>query len=157
MNINFNDLEKIIALAERSNIQSLEVVDGDQRISVVCQAPTNAVSATNPSDSTQKTSQPTPTDTANPNQTDELTADSEVATVVAPMMGNFYLRSEPDADVFVDAGDTIEVGDTLCVIEAMKIMHEVKAETAGVVVDILVNDGDVVDFGQPLFKISSDS
>lgn len=79
--------------------------------------------------------------------------DDGLNDVVAPMVGTFYSASSPDADPFVKPGQTIKQGDVLCIIEAMKVMNEIKAETSGTIVDILVENGEPVEFGQALFKI----
>ncbi|MFW6007506.1 MAG: acetyl-CoA carboxylase biotin carboxyl carrier protein [Halanaerobiales bacterium] len=73
--------------------------------------------------------------------------------IVAPMVGTFYRSPAPDADPFIEVGDTVKEGDTLCIIEAMKLMNEIEAETEGKVVEILVNDSEPVEYGQPLFQI----
>jgi oxaloacetate decarboxylase alpha subunit len=82
-------------------------------------------------------------------------ADREpVATVVnAPVVGTFYRAGAPDAAPFVAVGDRVESGDVLCVIEAMKLMNDIKADFAGEVVDILAENGQAVEYGQPLFAI----
>ena len=69
------------------------------------------------------------------------------------MVGTFYRASSPDARPFVDVGDSIAVGDTVCIIEAMKILNQIQAEVAGTLRAILVEDGQPVEFGQPLFII----
>ena len=69
------------------------------------------------------------------------------------MVGVFYCSSSPEARPFVTAGSVIKKGDVLCIIEAMKLMNEIQAETDGQIVDICVSNGDVVEFGQTLFKI----
>lgn len=71
------------------------------------------------------------------------------------MLGTFYRKSAPDSPNFVEVGDTIKAGDTLCIVEAMKIMHEVKADTDGVVAEILVEEGDMVEYDAPLFVIDN--
>ena len=73
--------------------------------------------------------------------------------VKSPMVGTFYRASSPGAEPFVEVGSTVKVGQTLCIIEAMKILNEIEAETAGTVKQILVNNGDPVEFGQTLFVI----
>lgn len=73
----------------------------------------------------------------------------------APMVGTFYRASRPDAEPFVKIGDRVKTGQTLCIIEAMKLMNEIEAECSGIVVDILVEDGQPVEYGQPLFIIHS--
>ena len=77
-----------------------------------------------------------------------------VATVVeAPVVGTFYRAGAPDAAPFVEVGDRVEPGDVLCVIEAMKLMNDIKAEFAGEVAEILAENGQAVEYGQPLFSI----
>ncbi len=77
-----------------------------------------------------------------------------VATVVeAPVVGTFYRAGAPDAAPFVDVGDRVEPGDVLCVIEAMKLMNDIKAEFAGEIVEVLAENGQAVEYGQPLFTL----
>ena len=71
--------------------------------------------------------------------------------VESPMVGTFYRSPSPDADVFVEEGDVFEIGQTLCVVEAMKLMNEILAEEKGKIVKIAAEDGEAVEFGQPLF------
>ena len=74
----------------------------------------------------------------------------------SPMVGTFYRAPSPDASTFVELGDRVQVGQTLCIIEAMKLMNEIESDAAGVVEAILVDNGGPVQFGQPLFKIRED-
>jgi len=73
--------------------------------------------------------------------------------IKSPMVGTFYAAPAPDAPPFVQAGSEVQVGQVICVIEAMKLMNEIKSEIRGRIVDILVNNGDPVEFGQPLFVV----
>lgn len=73
--------------------------------------------------------------------------------VKSPMVGTFYVKSSPTAEPFVHIGSTVQKGDTLCIIEAMKLMNEIESEYDGTVVDILAHDGDMVEYGQPLIVI----
>jgi len=75
------------------------------------------------------------------------------AVIKSPMVGTFYRAPAPDAPPFVEVGQEVEVGQVLCIIEAMKLMNEIKSEVAGRLVDILVENGEAVEFGQPLFRI----
>jgi len=75
------------------------------------------------------------------------------APIKSPMVGTFYRAPAPDAPPFVDAGQTIEVGQVICIIEAMKLMNEIKAEVRGRIVEMPVQNGDPVEFGQPLFIV----
>ena len=78
---------------------------------------------------------------------------SNLEEVPSPMVGTFYRASSPDSEPFTEVGDTIDVDSVICIIEAMKVMNEIKAEVAGEVVEILVQNGEAVEFGQPLFLI----
>ena len=73
--------------------------------------------------------------------------------VTAPIVGTFYEAPAPDASPFVKVGDTVEVGQVLCIIEAMKLMNEIEAETKGVIAEVLINNGEPVEYGQALFRI----
>ena len=169
MNINFTDLEKLITLAEGADIQSLEVTDGDARISIVCQPNGNQSSGHHTNHAprtTSTTAQQTPTTqidntSVNSDRIDETVTNQATETtdtqVLAPMLGTFYLRAAPTAEAFFKAGDQVAVGQTLCIIEAMKMMYEVKAEAAGIIKEILIDEGDVVEYAQPLFTIAPDS
>lgn len=73
--------------------------------------------------------------------------------IKSPIVGTFYRTSSPDSPPFVNIGDIVDLGQTICIIEAMKIMNEIKSDVAGEVIEILVNNDDIVEFGQPLMRI----
>lgn len=77
----------------------------------------------------------------------------DVTIISSPMVGTFYGAPSPDSDSFVSIGEKVNVGSVLCIIEAMKLMNEIESEVNGTVVDILVKDGEMVEYGTPLFKI----
>ena len=77
-------------------------------------------------------------------------------TINSPMVGTFYRSSSPEADAFVRVGTHLEVDHTLCIIEAMKVMNEIKSEVAGEILEVLVESGEPVEFGQPLFLVKLD-
>lgn len=89
--------------------------------------------------------------TAPKNELEEQKSSRE--EIVAPMVGTFYRAPSPDTDPFVEKGDTVNPGDTLCIIEAMKLMNEIEVETRGRITDILVENGQPVEYGEPLFII----
>lgn len=84
---------------------------------------------------------------------EEQASETDTVTINALMVGTFYSRPNPDKPSFVKVGDQIEVGQVVCVLEAMKLFNNLNSEVAGTVVEILVADGDLVEFGQPLFRI----
>jgi acetyl-CoA carboxylase biotin carboxyl carrier protein len=144
-------LKKLLALMDEGGLTEIEYETEDSRIRLSRQsgmvmpampaaAPAAAPAATPAADAT-------PTSAAEPDDNDGL----EVFT--APMVGTFYRSPSPEADPYVATGDQIEGESVLCVIEAMKVMNEIKAECSGEVVQILAEDGEAVEYGQALFKI----
>lgn len=77
----------------------------------------------------------------------------EYKIVKSPMVGTFYSKSSPDAKEYVEVGSKVKKGDILCIVEAMKLMNEIESEFDGEIVEICVKDGEIVDYGKPLFKI----
>jgi acetyl-CoA carboxylase biotin carboxyl carrier protein len=75
--------------------------------------------------------------------------------VTSPFVGTFYRSTSPDAEHFADVGTTVRRGQTLCIVEAMKLMNEIEADTAGIVLEVLVDNGQSVEFGQKLFKLKT--
>lgn len=78
---------------------------------------------------------------------------AEGEEITSPMVGTFYRKPAPDADAFVDVGSTVSEGQTICIIEAMKVMNEIKAEKSGTITEVAVEDGNPVQFGDVLFRI----
>ena len=146
-------LKKLIDLVEESGISELELTEGEEkvRISRVTQAaaPQAIQYAAAP---TQAAAPVTPASGAAPA---EIAAEpvQEGHVVESPMVGSFYRASSPDASAFAEVGDKVEVGDTLCIIEAMKLLNEIESDKAGVVKKILVENGQPVEYGEPLFVI----
>ena len=84
----------------------------------------------------------------------DSSSSSIVNEILSPMPGTFYAAPSPDADAFIKKGAQVKKGDTLCIIEAMKIMNEIEAEHSGVISEILIKNGEPVEYNQPLFKIN---
>lgn len=78
---------------------------------------------------------------------------SNEQTILSPMVGTFYVAPTPDSKPFVEVGDTINIGDTICIIEAMKLMNEIVSDKSGIVKKVLIQNGDVVEFNQPLIIV----
>lgn len=139
-------LKKLIDLVEESGIAELEITEGEEKVRI--SRATSAPILHMPIPVAQPHIAPT-----------ALAAAEPVAEVISgtqlksPMVGTFYRAPSPEAKVFVEIGQTVKVGDTLCIIEAMKLLNEIEAETAGVVKAILVENGQPVEYGEPLFVI----
>jgi acetyl-CoA carboxylase biotin carboxyl carrier protein len=139
-------LKTLIELVESSGIGELEVQEGEERVRI-----TRAVAA--PAHASYAAVAPAPVAAvALPAAAPAPAAPPapEGHLVKSPMVGTFYRAASPGAKAFVEVGDRVEVGDPLCIIEAMKLMNEIESDKAGVVKRILVENGQPVEFGQPL-------
>jgi acetyl-CoA carboxylase biotin carboxyl carrier protein len=145
-------LKTLIELVESSGIAELEIEEGEERVRI-----TRAVSAS-PAAATVVLPAGAPPAaspaTAAPASATAPPAEAEGHQVRSPMVGTFYRAASPGAKPFVEVGDAVEVGDTLCIIEAMKLMNEIESDKAGVVRQVLVENGQPVEFGQPLVVIA---
>jgi acetyl-CoA carboxylase biotin carboxyl carrier protein len=142
-------LKKLIDLVQESGIAELEITEGEEKVKIVkggvvtvAAAQPAAVAAT-PAHAAAPAASASPAAEPEPGQ--------EGHVVKAPMVGTFYRSPSPDAKAFVEVGQAVKEGDTICIIEAMKLMNEIEADASGVVKAILVENGQPVEYGQPLF------
>jgi acetyl-CoA carboxylase biotin carboxyl carrier protein len=148
-------LKTLIELVETSGIAELEIQEGEERVRI-----TRALSASqhagNLPASTFVTPAPQPTAIpgAPPEPAAATPAAAEGHVVKSPMVGTFYRSASPGAKPFVEIGDTVQKGDALCIVEAMKLMNEIEADTTGTIKAILAENGQPIEFGQPLFVIA---
>ena len=146
-------LKKLIDLVQESGIAELEITEGEEkvRISRSGSAVQTAMMAM-PQATTMLTAVPATAAAALPAAA-EAPAEPEGHVVKSPMVGTFYRSSAPGAKPFVEIGQTVNAGDTLCIIEAMKLLNEIEADQGGVIKTVLVENGQPVEYGQPLFLI----
>jgi acetyl-CoA carboxylase biotin carboxyl carrier protein len=137
-------LKKLIDLVEESGITELEVTEGEEKVRIAKHGPQAAPQVW----ATPAVAAPTPAVAAPAEAPVE-----EGHVIKAPMVGTFYRSSAPGANAFVTVGQKVAVGDTLCVIEAMKLMNEIETDRAGTVKAILIENGQPVEYGEPLFVI----
>jgi acetyl-CoA carboxylase biotin carboxyl carrier protein len=148
-------LKTLIELVESSGIAELEIQEGEERVSIT-RSPVHAVAGSAGTGAPPPAHQSAAPVAVAPPGIPELPAapvEPEGHVVKSPMVGTFYRAASPGAKPFVEVGDTVEVGDALCIIEAMKLMKEIESDRAGVVKQILVENGQAVEFGQPLVVI----
>lgn len=144
-------LKKLIDLVEESGISELELTEDGEKVRIsrnVTSAPVAAPAQMAP---VQNVVAAAPA--AAPAAESAPAAVQDGQAVKSPMVGTYYASPSPEAEPFIKVGDKVEVGDTLCIIEAMKLLNEIEAEHAGVVKQILVNNAEAVEFGEPLFII----
>lgn len=147
-------LKTLIDLVAESDIAELEVTEGESKVRIVKSgsAPQNQVVMMQPQGAPQY-AQPAAAPAAAPVAAAPVPAEITGHVVKSPMVGTFYRSSAPGAPAFVEVGASVKEGDTLCIIEAMKLLNEIDADATGVIKEILVENGQPVEFGQPLFII----
>jgi acetyl-CoA carboxylase biotin carboxyl carrier protein len=140
MKLDLDQLRELIRLLDESNLTEIEVEHDDDRIRVR-REPVPVVGAAH----------------ASPTQTSDVptAAEENGAYVTSPFVGTFYRAPSPENQSFVEVGDSIVPGQVLCIVEAMKLMNEIEAEVAGTVVEVLVEDGKPVEYGDRLFRIET--
>ena len=149
-------LKTLIDLVSESGISELEVNEGEDRVRIVnagSPAPAGQVIYANPAPVQAIQAAPAASAPA-PAAAVEAPAAETGFVAKSPMVGTFYRAPNPESPNFVNIGDTVKVGQTLCIIEAMKLLNEIESEHAGVVKEILCENGQGVEFDQPLFIIA---
>ena len=155
--MDLKEIQNLIKFVAKSGANEVKLEMEDVKITIktgaektettiVQQAPTVPIQAAPapvqaPAATTDKPAEPTADD------------DSKYITIKSPIIGTFYRRPSPDKPIFVEVGSTINVGDTVCIIEAMKLFNEIESEVSGKIVKILVDDSSPVEFDQPLFLV----
>lgn len=145
-------LKKLIDLVEESGIAELEVTEGEEKVRIT-RVSANAQISYIPQPTAIQIPQATAPATAAAPAEPAPSAINDKNAVKSPMVGTFYRSPSPGAKPFIEVGQSVNVGDTLCIIEAMKLMNEIEADRAGVVKAIVAEDGQPVEFGEPLFII----
>ena len=141
-------VKEVIDILENSNVNEIEVTFWGRKIRVVKNA-SNVISSTSSSSDLGKIKSPN----VEEKNDKPSTADDTGEKVLSPMPGVFYSAQSPDKPPFVSEGAQVKIGQTLCIIESMKIMNEIESEQSGIIKKILVNNSDPVEFNQPLFII----
>lgn len=157
--MNLNEIQDLIKLVSKSGLTEVEIEKKDFKLTIkaekvrvadqpiiVQSAPVSAPVISSPiaAAAPQVTEVPAPVSAQD---------DSKLITVKSPMIGTFYRSSGPDKDAFVSVGSTIQKGDKVCIIEAMKLFNEIESEVSGKIVKVLVDDASPVEYDQPLFLV----
>ena len=146
-------LKTLIDLVSESNVSELEITEAEGKVRIV-KGPVGApVVMAAPVAAPVAVAAPTAVAAAAPATAAEPAVETGHA-VKSPMVGTFYSASSPEAKPFVQVGSVVKAGDTICIIEAMKILNEIEADASGTITQILVDNGQAVEFGQPMFVIA---
>jgi len=151
-------VKKLIELLEESNIGEIEIKEGEESVRIsrhgAQQAAPVAYAAPAPVAAAPAPSAPAPAETPAAESAAPAAAPVADNAVLSPMVGTFYRSPSPEAPSFVEVGQTVRVGDVLCIVEAMKMMNQIEADRAGTVTAVHVENGEAVEFDQPLISIS---
>ena len=143
-------LKELIKLMKENDLTELDLQDANERVAIKRATPMSAVSQvatpTVPAALVQSS-------TAENGTAVETTRPSGLETISSPMVGTFYVAANPDAEPFVKSGDHVTADTVVCIIEAMKVFNEIRAEQVGTIERVLVENGQAVEFGQPLFEV----
>ena len=143
-------IKEIIYLLDNSDVNEIDVTFWGRRFRVVKSAGVNFEG-----DSIKTETIPIKSNESEKVEVNSEKSDLNGESILSPMPGTFYSASSPESDPFIKVGDTISKGDTLCIIEAMKIMNEIESEKSGVIKEVIVENGNPVEFNQPLFIIET--
>lgn len=150
-------LKTLIDLVSESGVAELEITEGDDRVKIVNRvgaAPVAAVAPAVIATPVVASAAPAAAPAVAAEPAAAPVAAEDTRTINSPMVGTFYRAPSPGAKPFADVGQKVKAGDTVCIIEAMKLLNEIETEYDGVIKEILVENGQPVEFGQPLFVIA---
>ena len=146
-------VKKLIELLEESDIAELEIKEGEESVRITrnkIMQVAQPVMATAPA---AMAASPSPSAASTPSSDEESSPKLDGHIVSSPMVGTFYRSPAPGSPAFVEPGQSVQAGDVLCIVEAMKMMNQIEADKSGTVGVILVEDGDPIEFDQPLLTI----
>lgn len=171
MELDFNELRELLTLLNQTDVAELILKSNEFELTLrkrgvgasdrppvitsIAELESPRTQAALPTSSIPVTPSPTPTPIPAP--VPAPLATDKFVDIISPMVGTFYRSPAPDEQAFVDVGDRIRTGQTVCIIEAMKLMNELESEVSGEIVEILVQNGEPVEYGQPLMRVNPSS
>jgi acetyl-CoA carboxylase biotin carboxyl carrier protein len=150
MEINHKQLKALLRTLEEGGVAEFEYQDDKYRLRLALARASGSDTRAVSHAASAPAAPPAPS-----GESRRIPADPGVIFVTSPFVGTFYRSASPDAESFVEVGSAVQKGQTLCIVEAMKLMNEIEADTAGTILEILVENGQSVEFGQKLFKLSA--
>lgn len=142
-------VKDLIDLMKENDLLELEVVDGDSKVHLKRPGAEAPVMTSIPMSGPVPQSVPA----SGSDQADTEQQDDSLVNITSPIVGTFYQAASPDADPYIKVGDKVDNDSVVCIVEAMKVMNEIKAEAGGTIVEVCCKDGEAVEFGQVLFKV----
>ncbi|EKH7759758.1 acetyl-CoA carboxylase biotin carboxyl carrier protein [Staphylococcus pseudintermedius] len=152
--MNFKEIKELINILDNSNLTEISIEDKGTTINLKKEKEivTQQISAPQQMVAPTVTAEPVQVNAASID-TPTTEADASLKTITAPMVGTFYKSPSPEESAYVQIGDQVTPDTTVCILEAMKLFNEIQSEVAGEIVEILVEDGQMVEYGQALFKV----
>lgn len=156
--MNFKEIKELIEILDQSNLTEINIEDNKGSVvNLKKEKETEIITPQVAQQPAQQISQPQaapqPQSTTQSGEETQESASDNYETINAPMVGTFYKSPSPEEDAYVQVGDKVSNDTTVCILEAMKLFNEIQVETSGEIVEILVEDGQMVEYGQPLFKV----
>lgn len=153
--MNFKEIKELIEILDKSTLTEINIEDTKGKVTLKKEKETEIITTQISQMPVETAVMPTPQVQATDNNKAEApkAASDNHKTINAPMVGTFYKSPSPDEEAYVQVGDTVSNETTVCILEAMKLFNEIQAEISGEIVEILVEDGQMVEYGQPLFKV----
>ncbi|MGY4689481.1 acetyl-CoA carboxylase biotin carboxyl carrier protein [Salibacterium sp. K-3] len=157
-----DEIKELIRAVDESSVGELKIQgETQEKITIKKEGSTGAAAQAVPQvQPVQQAPAPTPAPAPAAESAEESSGttrkDDHLKEIVSPMVGTFYRAPSPEADVYVKEGDRVNEESVVCIVEAMKLMNELEAETSGEIVEILVDNGELIEYGQPLFLVKPD-
>lgn len=154
--MNFKEIKELIEILDQSSLTEINIEDKGNVINLKKEKETEIITPQISQQPVQQSVAAAETPSTLPSASTDPVAssnDSDAKTINAPMVGTFYKSPSPEESAYVQVGDTVANDTTVCILEAMKLFNEIQAEVTGEIIEILVEDGQMVEYGQPLFKV----
>ncbi|MDW3989056.1 acetyl-CoA carboxylase biotin carboxyl carrier protein [Staphylococcus saprophyticus] len=158
--MNFKEIKELIEILDQSNLTEINIEDKGNVVNLKKEKETEIITPQISQQPMQQlapqqgvASNPVATGSTEETTSDASTTDDNLQTINAPMVGTFYKSPSPEESAYVQVGDSVTNESTVCILEAMKLFNEIQAEVNGEIAEILVEDGQMVEYGQPLFKV----
>ncbi|MEB7677150.1 acetyl-CoA carboxylase biotin carboxyl carrier protein [Staphylococcus saprophyticus] len=158
--MNFKEIKELIEILDQSSLTEINIEDKGNVVNLKKEKETEIITPQISQQPMQQlapqqavASNPVATGSTEETTSDASTTDDNLQTINAPMVGTFYKSPSPEESAYVQVGDSVTNESTVCILEAMKLFNEIQAEVTGEIAEILVEDGQMVEYGQPLFKV----
>lgn len=158
--MNFKEIKELIEILDQSSLTEINIEDKGNVVNLKKEKETEIITPQISQQPMQQlapqqgvASNPVATGSTEETTSDAITTDDNLQTINAPMVGTFYKSPSPEESAYVQVGDSVTNESTVCILEAMKLFNEIQAEVTGEIAEILVEDGQMVEYGQPLFKV----